>query len=67
MKEQIGATAGKIWGMLNDNGEVNMTQLPKMINEKSVEAYRGLGWLAREDKINYRSEGNKTFVSLNNA
>ncbi len=55
-----------IWNALHENGEMNMAQLPKMIDEKTMEAYQGLGWLAREDKVSYRSEGNKTYISLNN-
>ena len=64
MKEKIGTIAGKIWEALNDKEEMNITQIPKILNEKSSDVYQALGWLAREDKIKYRSEGNKIFVSL---
>ena len=67
MKEKIGNTAGRIWEALNVKGEMNILQIPKILDEKSQIAYQALGWLAREDKIRYRSEGNKTFVSLNDA
>ena len=64
MKDKIGETAGAIWKILKKQEEVNVTQLPKLLNEKSALVYQGLGWLAREDKVEYRSEASKTFVSL---
>ena len=64
MKEKIGETAGKIWSTLKDNEEVNISQLPKVLNEKPVIVYQALGWLAREDKINYHVKGGKILVSL---
>lgn len=64
MKNKIGETAGKIWEILNKQGEVNAAQLPKLLNEKSAVVYQGLGWLAREDKVEYQLRGAKTFVYL---
>lgn len=67
MKENIGLAAGDIWKALKGHGEVNAAQLSKMLNMKSALVYQALGWLAREDKINYRVKGEKIFVSLNDA
>ncbi len=64
MKEKIGWTAGKVWETLKTNGEMNIAQLQKKMNEKSVVVQQALGWLAREDKIDYQVKGNKIFVSL---
>ena len=64
MKEQIGDTAGKIWQALQGKEEVAVTQLPKVLREREALVYQGLGWLAREDKIIYRVDGNKTYVSI---
>jgi Mn-dependent DtxR family transcriptional regulator len=64
MKDKIGETAGGIWKILKKKGEVNVTQLPKLLNEKSAIVYQGLGWLAREDKVQYQTRETKTFVSL---
>ncbi|MGD9347119.1 MAG: winged helix-turn-helix domain-containing protein [Candidatus Aminicenantes bacterium] len=64
MKNKIGETAGKIWKVLKKKGEVNVAQLPKLLNEKSAVVYQALGWLAREDKIDYQIKAAKTFVSL---
>ena len=64
MKDKIGETAGQIWKILKKKGEVNVAQLPKLLNEKSSLVYQALGWLAREDKIDYQIKAAKTFVSL---
>ncbi len=64
MKEQIGDTAGKIWQALQGKPEMAMTQLPKVLREKEALVYQGLGWLARENKISYRVDGNKTYISI---
>ena len=65
MKDRIGETAGKIWTTLRDQSEVSVSRLPKMLEEREVLVYQALGWLAREDKISYRTKGNRTSVSLN--
>jgi len=64
MKEKIGKTAGMIWKTLKSKEEVNVLQLPRILKEKSDIVYQALGWLAREDKINYSTKNKKNFVSL---
>lgn len=64
MKDKIGNIAGDIWKILKEKGEVNAAQLPKLLNEKSALVYQGLGWLARENKVEYQAKEAKTFVSL---
>ena len=63
MRDQIGMVAGNIWRTLETKGEISLPQLPKLLKEKDATVYQGLGWLAREGKVNYRIEGNRTFVS----
>ena len=64
MKEEIGNLAGKIWQLLNEREEASVTQLSKILEEKSPIVNQALGWLAREDKVTYRTSGARTFVSL---
>ena len=66
MKAQIGDTAGRIWDALSRNDEVSVAQLPKMLKERDAVVNQALGWLAREDKVEFRQKGNRTFVFLNN-
>src|SRR5262245_40685890 len=64
MKEKIIEAAGKTWLTLGEQGEANIEQISKLINEKEPIVFQALGWLAREDKINYTTRNNRTFVSL---
>ncbi len=64
MREMIGQTAGKIWDTLNVENEISLTRLPKMVGERETVVYQALGWLAREDKIEYEQKGNRTLVSI---
>jgi Mn-dependent DtxR family transcriptional regulator len=64
VKELIGQTAGQIWDALNQNSEMAVTKLPKTLNQKEPVVYQALGWLARENKINYRTKGKSTYVSI---
>jgi hypothetical protein len=64
MKEQIGETAGRVWEALGAREEVGLTQLPRLVKAKSDVTYQALGWLAREDKITYRTKAGKVYISL---
>jgi hypothetical protein len=67
MKNKIGEIAGKVWKTLGEREHVNLLKLPMILQEKGEIVYQALGWLAREDKINYRSKEGKTFVLLSYA
>jgi hypothetical protein len=64
MKEKVIETAGKTWRFLGQNGETNVNQLPRLLRENESVVLQALGWLAREDKINYTIRSRRTFVSL---
>ena len=49
--QQIGEVAGMIWHTLNENGRMSLTKLVKAIEAPRDSIMQGLGWLAREDKI----------------
>jgi hypothetical protein len=63
-KEKIGEAAGHIWDILSAKDEVGLAQLPRMLKLKTDIAYQALGWLAREDKIHYRTKAGKVYISL---
>ena len=64
MKDKVIETAGKAWRLLGEKGEINVTDIPKLLKEKDQIVYQSLGWLAREDKINYVTKNKKSCVSL---
>ena len=64
MKDKIIEMAGKTWRFLGQNGETSVSDLPKVLKEKEPVVFQALGWLAREDKINYSTKNRRTFVYL---
>ncbi|MDD2714507.1 MAG: winged helix-turn-helix domain-containing protein [Candidatus Wallbacteria bacterium] len=62
METFIGPVAGQIWKFLHERGEVTFKQLEDTLMDDSVPMKRvivamGLGWLAREGKLNLVEEG----------
>lgn len=64
MMEMIGETAGQIWNYLNENGESTIAKMKKDLDLKSNFAELGLGWLAREGKVEMSKKGTSTNVRL---
>lgn len=65
MVDKIGSAAGQIWKMLAvAKTPVNITDIPKRTNLPAQIAFQGLGWLAREGKIEYQQKGRSIYVSL---
>jgi Winged helix-turn-helix domain (DUF2582) len=51
LNTQVGETAGKVWHALSSAGPQTLAQLKKKVNGSGELLSFGLGWLAREDKI----------------
>ena len=66
MKTKIGEMAGRVWKTLGEKEEVAVSKLPQILKERGEIVYQALGWLAKEDKIEFRKKEGKTFVSLSN-
>jgi Winged helix-turn-helix domain (DUF2582) len=60
MNTQVGETAGKVWHALSSAGPLTLAQLKKKLDGSGELLSLGLGWLAREDKIEIIPE-KKTF------
>lgn len=68
MVETIGRAAGEVWQMLaKSKNPVNITDVPKKTKLTSQLAYQGMGWLAREGKLQYQQKGRSIYVSLTSA
>jgi len=61
MNSQVGETAGKVWHALSSAGPLTMAQLKKKLNGSGELLSFGLGWLARENKVEIIQE-KKTYV-----
>lgn len=64
MDQGIGGAAGKVWVVLGEKGEMNISRLPKLLKTRTHTAYQAVGWLAREGKIREELKDGKTFISL---
>lgn len=64
LMEEIGTSAGEIYNYLNANGTVTFSKMKKDLDLKGNFADLGLGWLAREDKVNISKRGTSVSVSL---
>jgi hypothetical protein len=58
--EQIGTDAGKIWTILQSRQqEIDISALSKLAKINVNEVYSAVGWLARENKIDAKTNGNQ--------
>ncbi|MGQ9464740.1 MAG: winged helix-turn-helix domain-containing protein [bacterium] len=64
MITDIGFAAGNIWKKLKDEGEMVITKLQRRTGLPMNMFYMGLGWLAREDKVEFHREKRTIYVSL---
>jgi hypothetical protein len=60
IKGQVGETAGELWRLLASEGPLTLAQLRKKLDAKGEMLSYALGWLAREDKVEFVPE-KKTF------
>ena len=64
MSETIGAAAGKIWEYLEENGATSVTKVTKETELNRNDVQRAIGWLAKEGKLNFETEGRTELLSL---
>lgn len=64
IQEQIIESAGQIYNYLSNKGEVSISKMKKdlSLNENFTEM--GLGWLSREDKLEYTQKAKSVTVKL---
>jgi hypothetical protein len=51
---EIGSAAGKVYDMLFNEGEVELSEISRLTNIDNKHTFSALGWLAREDKIQFK-------------
>lgn len=49
----IGVAAGKVWGYLKENGHASPSQIARNTGIPRDLVQRAIGWLAREDKLDF--------------
>ena len=64
MLKNIGSVAGAIWHYLEDNDEATITKLTREIRENERTVLMGVGWLAREGKLDFERRKQGTYITL---
>jgi hypothetical protein len=67
IKSDVGINAGVIWHLLSEKGTLNFDQIKKSTNLEVYEVMLALGWLSRENKINFSEKGKEMYVSLSSS
>jgi hypothetical protein len=62
--EAIGECAGVVWSCLNNNGPQPITNLKKSVDAPADLVLTAIGWLAREGKLAFDTNGKAVTVSL---
>ena len=64
IQEQIIESAGQIYNYLSNKGEVSISKMKKDLSLGENFAEMGLGWLSREDKLEYTQKAKSVTVKL---
>jgi hypothetical protein len=64
MEKRIGDAAGIVWRYLDQHSEASLSELKKETKLSDQLLLMGLGWLAREDKLNVVQDKKGLKVSL---
>ena len=64
MLENIGSVAGTIWHYLEENSEVTVTKLRRELGETERTVLMGIGWLAREGKLDFEQRKQGIYITL---
>ena len=59
---EIGLNAGKVWQLLSNNDKWSYGSLKRKSGLKDKELGAALGWLAREDKIEFEQQEDELYV-----
>jgi hypothetical protein len=62
--ESVGAVAGMVWQYLDTNGAVTLSKLAREIDAPRDLVMQGVGWLAREGKIEFQEGSRNKLIAL---
>jgi hypothetical protein len=61
---EIGHVAGDVWGLLGRDGGQTIAVIKKSIDAPGDVVLAAIGWLAREDKLEFSANGRTVKISL---
>ena len=63
-KNYIGINAGVIWRLLSEKGKLSIREIGELTNFRGAFIMLSLGWLSREDKINFVETQGTLYIEL---
>jgi len=64
MEDKIGELAGHVWKFLDEEGSCSFSAITKAVDGPRSKVSMAVGWLAREDKLEFTQEGRGTKIGL---
>ncbi|QWF71182.1 winged helix-turn-helix domain-containing protein [Methylomonas paludis] len=64
MIDAIGESAGIVWQFLDTQGESSVNKIKNETGLSINDVQRAIGWLAKEDKLNFELKGRVETLSL---
>lgn len=64
LEDTIGEVAGEVWDFLEENGETSVSGVTKGVDSPGTKVYMAMGWLAREDKLEFLDQKRGNSVRL---
>lgn len=64
MQDRIGEVAGEVWDVLEEEGESSVSAIVKSLDAPRSRVHMAVGWLAREDKLEFIDKGRGNAVRL---
>jgi winged helix-turn-helix protein DUF2582 len=61
---EIGHVAGDVWGVLARDGEMTIAAIKKAVPASGDSVMAAIGWLAREHKLVFITQGRSVKISL---
>ena len=65
LTNELGENAGKIWGLLDSQGQANISSITKSTDMKIKDVYSAIGWLSRENKVKIIRKNKRMIYELN--
>jgi hypothetical protein len=62
--EEIGHVAGEVWACLDRDGTQTIAAIKKAVNAPGDLVVAAIGWLAREDKLDFSGDSRTVKISL---
>lgn len=61
---EIGRVAGDVWALLDRDGAQTVAAIKKSVDAHADIVMAAIGWLAREDKLEFAMKGRQLTISL---